>query len=157
MKNLCTIRYFPELNQSLVNEKLIDKKFYNSEILIQNFLDCVEEVHPTNSEEGVHIGVSFTNTMANLVYLGRKNMRENFSFMFWPIYGEVEYEFKRGDFFINNSCDPRVLLKGWLFNTTSYEAKLFFTKNPYRNPNDYQAISSFLPDITGDKKFVGRY
>lgn len=158
MNNLLSIKYFKELNQhSLVDEKIINNRFPDLENMAEEFLNCVEEVYNPKSENPVHIGISFTNTAASLIYVhGRNRVKENYSFMFWPVYDEVEYKFKKGPFFLNEDSDPKVLLipKGW-FEARDFFTKLFFNKNPYENLQHYKRIEVFLPDASGNRSLCG--
>lgn len=156
MKNLLSIKYFEGLNQkSIIDEKIIEKNFPTLESMRKEFLDCVEEVYSTDPESGVHIGISFTNNLANHAYLGLKTRKRNFSFMFWPVYNEVRYEFKKENFFVNQGKDPLILIpSGVAFGAGPNRAKLFFTKNPFENVEEYSQISGFLPDLSGDDSFL---
>ena len=127
---------------------MVEKKFSDLDKLANEFYNCVEKVSIKDSENVVHMGISFTNTISNFVYLGEKKILKNFSFMFWPVYGEVEYEFKKGDFFLNQGSDPRVIIRPYdQFSSSLYFSKLFFTKNPFKNLKHYGHIDFFLPDV----------
>jgi hypothetical protein len=161
MKNILSIKYFRELNQnSIVDELSIGRQFPSLEKMTQEFTNSVESVESKNSDDGIHIGISFTNTNAHLIHVsGKHHVRKNCSLMFWPVYGEVDYKFKKKDFFVNEGRDPRILTfsRGW-FESSNNFSKLFFTKNPYENPNCYKKISCFLPDLYGNQSLnIWRY
>ena len=96
--SLASIKYFPLLNQSsIVDDRIISRELA-LEKMIKLFRTYVRRVYTPDPNADIHMGISFTNTMVHLSYVGKKWRMTNFSFMFWPEYGEVEYEFNKGNF-----------------------------------------------------------
>jgi len=162
MDNVYSFKYFKELNQkSILDETFIEKSRLNLEEMKGIFYKYVERVSPSSEDSATHIGISLTNTLLNSVHtISQDTLRHHFNFLFWPIYGEVGYSFKKGNFFINLGRDP-IEISDSAGPCSSFNHKFFFPKNPFRNTEFYKNKFGFwLPEVyedikeTSEMKFV---
>lgn len=151
--NILSFKYLEELNQhSIVDAKAIKYYFPSLEFMMDEFSKYVEDIIPKNNDI-IHIGISFTNNQMRNIHIKNKDVvRSNINPMFWPIYGEIEYKFRKGDFYLNDGLDPKRIVTN-VFSKGEWE-KFFFTKNPYENKNDYKEEFYYeLPDLFDKEVF----
>jgi hypothetical protein len=154
MKNVFGFKYFQELDQhSIVEGKAVKYNFPDLEKVVSEFWKYVGEVIPSDKGDAIHIGISFTNDLMQEIYVtGKHIIRSHINPMFWPVYGEIEYKFKKGNFFLNEGVDPRKIVNNVGFDGGKF-GKYFFTKNPYENKEIYRKdFNGLLPDLFVDEK-----
>ena len=153
MENIYSFKYFKELNQkSLIEESSIEKKFPSLEEMIEVFYEYVEKVTP-KEELAVQMGICFTNNLMYAIHvMSRKYIKHHFNFMFWPIYGEINYEFKKGNFFVNQGREPVEISDSAGLSGEAHH-KFFFSRNPFRNKEFYRdKFYNLLPDLYDELK-----
>lgn len=154
MKNILSFKYFRELDQhSIVEDKAVKYNFPDLNSMINEFSKYVKKIVPKD-DEMIHIGISFTNNLMKEIYIrGKYTVRSHINPMFWPIYGKVEYEFNKGDFYLNECVDPRKIVRNVNFHGGKWE-KFFFTKNPYENKEQYKENFYYnFPDLFDKRIF----